>query len=564
MITSTKNTMCVAALFLLCFIVAYCAGMRLLAVAILIACITCTIAFLLRDNMKEHFGDMPRKDWIYDYVDGVYCILLTKRKQRVNNAMAFFNGINVKPTYIDAIDKNMNLDIDSMLNDCTHNGVCKLIPKYTLTRGEIACYVSHLKALRTFLEDVRPDGKRCETCIVCEDDVKPIESGSLPMLVNKFVAVMNETKGVPWNVINLGPCITWCDARRAVDNSAVVYDGELSSSKCSHFIVVNRAGAQTILDNAFPIFNIPYDVKLNVLARQGRIKMLEADVPIVSQNRERLRSELDHDDELVHCVSVNHPKNEYLVFGSIGDQSKWFENGQWGGNDRLYDLYIAYYGSDVTKIVLSSMTADRFFEMKGGKFQNLYALYQAKPEFFNGYKYIAVLDDDIDISSTEINIMFQIAEKLDLWICQPSFTDDSKISHDITRHENGISVAYTNLIEMNCPFFNASKLFQVLNSDKNDGTLYGYGTDYMYQDILGDSDKKYAIIHSVQCRNPEDHEKPDGREILKLASQETRVGQWNAYAQRFNLNSKIVPTVHSCVEDGTGLPMPSYCVKAHE
>lgn len=530
--------------------------MLTIVLVVLVICAVLGVAYLMRGRLREHFGLAPRQGWLYDLVDGVYCVTLTRRDERMSNARDFFASINVTPTYIDAIDRKHDLDLPNLMTDCDATGVCKLMPAFTLSGGEVACYLSHLKALRTFLDD-RRNGRPCRLAVICEDDVKPVGPDDLQAVVNKMQAVMREAAAVDWNVINMGPCLSWCEARGVLGGgAATAFDGERSSSKCSHFIVVNRAGAEAILAHAFPIFNIPYDVKLNILARQHRIRMLEADVPLFTQNRERLKSELNHDDRLVHCGFVTPPARDYLVFSSVGNQSRWYD--EWATPHRTYDIFVSYYGDDATRMQVSAMSADRLNVTSGGKFQNLYAWYHGKPELFGGYRYIAVLDDDIQMSGADIDRMFATADKLDLWVSQPSFSDDSKVSHEITKHEQGVSVAYTNFIEMNCPFFKADKLFEVLNSDKNDGTLFGYGTDFMYQDILGADATKYAVVHSVQCRNPRDNEKPDGREILKLASQDARVSQWESYRSRFGLRD-VTPTVHSCVDDGSGLPMPGYC-----
>ena len=551
------------AFFAVCFLVAYYCGYAALAAAMLVTFMLAIVAYMMRDNLAEHFGDAPRGGWLYDHVDGIYCITLTRRPERVANAKEFFESINTKPTYVRAVDKKFDLDVLHLLGDCSPDGTCKLMPKFALSHGEVACYMSHLKALRTFLDDKRPDGKPCQTCIVCEDDVRPVEQAALPTFMAKMAAVVKEVKGVTWNVVNLGPCLSYCAARKPIAGASDVYDGASSSSKCSHFIMVNRAGAEAILENAFPIYNIPYDVKLNVLARQRVITMLETDEPLITQNRGRVKSELDHDDRLLHCVDVAPPRRKWLVFTSAGNQTRWYDPDMWGGADREYDVFVAFYGSDADRRAMSKLHADRFAVMTGGKFQNLFAWYHAKPEFFEGYQYVAVLDDDIEISTPDLNRMFRIASDRDLWVCQPSFSDDSKISFPITRHEDGVALAYTNFVEMNCPFFRADKLFEFLNSPRNDGTLYGYGTDYLYMDVLsgggagGSHDgRKFAVVHSVTCKNPRDDEKVDGREILKLASQDMRRLQWEQYAARRDLPDHVDAAVSCAVVVAPGATGP--------
>lgn len=518
---------------------------------------TVGVVYSLRVGMVEHFGDAPKMNWMYDLVDNVYCITLKNRTSRVANAHAFFESVRVKPTYISALDKKY-LDVAGLVNDCDAKGVCKLVQGFSLSYGEVACYLSHLKTLRTFLEDKRPDGKPCQTCIICEDDVKPIEAEYLPVLMKKLTHVIHQVADIKWHVVNMGPCLSWCDAREQLQSVTDLYNGERSSSKCSHFILVNREGAQAILDKAFPIYRIPYDVKLNILARQNEIIMLETDAPLISQNREEVKSELHHEDRLITCVKASQPKRPFLLFTSAGDQTHWYD--MWAGKERTYDIMVTFYGDNSTKSELSREHADRFVSMKGSKFQNLYMLYHAHPEFFNGYKYIAVFDDDIELSTLDMNRLFEIAQRNNLWVCQPSFTHDSKISHDITQFSDGLEMVFSNFVEMNAPVFQADRLFEFLNHRKNDGNLFGYGTDHLYMHVLGEPAKlRYAIVHSVQARNPRDDEKPDGREILKLASQNERVEQWKHYSKLHGIGYDDKPKAIKCVTNGDKAKPPQYC-----
>jgi hypothetical protein len=505
-------------------------------------------------------GFDPSSKWIDMVADVVYCIVLNRRSARVQNVKEFFAGLHVDPVYVNAIDKNHDLNIDDLINDCDETGACKLMPKYTLSAGEVGCYLSHLKALRTFLDGKKRDGGPLQTCIICEDDVKPVGGEELPKVIQKLMTVAREAKDLDWDFINMGPCHSWCDAR--LRKSSILWDGKMSSAVCSHFIMVNRRGAERILANAFPIFNLPYDVKVNALARQGIINYFETSDIVVTQNRNSIKSELGHDNEMRHCEKVWPPRRKNLIFSSVGDNSRWYTENMWTGQDRTFDIIVAFYGSDANQMTISQMNSDRLISIKGSKFQNLYRCYNSWPQYFMQYEYIAVLDDDIQMSTPDINRMFELTKAMGLWISQPSFTPDSKVSHDITKNEPALKLAYTNFVEMNCPFFEAKRLFDVLNSPKNDGTMMGYGFDHLYMDILGsNAGNKFAVIHDVKCRNPHDAEKPDGREILKLASQDTRVRQWEKLAKRWNIDPAPSVKAASCVlsNDATPQTIPEYC-----
>eukprot|EP00798_Chlamydomonas_sp_ICE-L_P019603 gene19603-26286_t len=100
---------------------------------------------------------------------------------------------------------------------------------------------------------------------------------------------------------------------------------------------------------------------------------------------------------------------------------------------------------------------------------------------------------------------------------------------------------------MNAPIFRADKLKMFLEHKDNDGSLIGYGTDFLYHHCIGKGHKdKFAVIHSIECRNPKDEERKDGREINKIANQATRVSQWKSYQDKYMI-SVFAPTVHMAI-----------------
>ena len=94
-------------------------------------------------------------------IPNLYCINLKHRNDRKNKMIERFKNRNIydKIIFIDAVNKNSDIikyyantygDFDS------------------INRGEYACFASHLKALKVYLENI--DDKN-ETAIICEDDV---------------------------------------------------------------------------------------------------------------------------------------------------------------------------------------------------------------------------------------------------------------------------------------------------------------------------------------------------------------------------------------------------------
>ena len=204
-----------------------------------------------------------------------------------------------------------------------------------------------------------------------------------------------------------------------------------------------------------------------------------------------------------------------------------------------YDLYVIYYGNNDTNYAKYKDCVKFIEKRKGSKFQNFKYFYDKYPDVIKQYDYFFILDDDITINVAGINKMFEIAQSYKLSICGPSFLPGSKISHDVTKHNPALKLAYTNFVEVNTPLFSKAaleKLMKVLPPE-----LIGWGIDYLYIWLNGVNKKKdYAIVHCVKCMNPKDEAKPiKRRELTLITNCPTRSTIWKAFATKIGCPAQI-------------------------
>lgn len=195
--------------------------------------------------------------------------------------------------------------------------------------------------------------------------------------------------------------------------------------------------------------------------------------------------------------SCNSQKN--LLFSSIGDN---FDYTKWNDKNKNYDIVYVYYGNNNNKFNIYKNNCNFIIKHKGSKFQNLYYFYVNYKFVLNNYDYIFVLDDDILISPNDINTMFHISKKYNLFISGPSFkhSSNNKISWKININKPNNTLRFTNFVEVNTPLFKKTCLFNYLKYHNND--LLGWGIDFLYHMFNGMYKNKYAIIDLVQCINP--------------------------------------------------------------
>lgn len=210
---------------------------------------------------------------------------------------------------------------------------------------------------------------------------------------------------------------------------------------------------------------------------------------------------------------------ENLLFTSAGDNTKFYD--LWCSEDRNYDIFICYYGDDVENKYQEY--SDHYLKRKGSKMQNFHHVWNTYDDvLIKNYKNYYIVDDDIIISTNEINELFNLLMELNAWILQPSFSFKSQVSHGITKQKKDSKYRYTNFIEINTPFFSNYAITECMKV--YDPILTGYGIDILFMWTLGtDKEDKYVIVDYISCVNPVRHKK----EIDKLEIVSTRIENWN-------------------------------------
>jgi hypothetical protein len=219
---------------------------------------------------------------------------------------------------------------------------------------------------------------------------------------------------------------------------------------------------------------------------------------------------------------------ENILFTSAGDNTSFYN--LWCSENRNYDIFTCYYGDSKTDKYKDY--SDFYLKRKGSKIQNFHHVWNANIGNIQSYKRFYIVDDDIIISTNEINELFRLLEELNVWILQPSFSTTSKISHDITRQVEGNKYRFTNFVEINTPFFSNYAIAKCMKS--HDVRLI-YGEDALFIHTLGvEEENKYVIVDYISCINPERKE----REINRLPYEQGRMN-WRKFQKRFKLEKII-------------------------
>jgi len=233
---------------------------------------------------------------------------------------------------------------------------------------------------------------------------------------------------------------------------------------------------------------------------------------------------------------------DYLLFSSIGDNyDKAFKSWYCSKEDRNYDIIFIYYGTNQERVFELENYCDILREKKGSKFQNLVNFYDELS--INQYKYVWVVDDDIELKFNEINKMFDFINQKKYFLCQPSMHPKGQNSFYLNVNKFGKPIHWihhTNFIEVGCPILDKEHLEETVNILKNiDNKLTAYGIDVIWQYYFFKPKKYFQVLLNFIVYNPHPHDKKNkSRECLKMGSNEERKNQSQEILENLNINYK--------------------------
>jgi hypothetical protein len=200
--------------------------------------------------------------------------------------------------------------------------------------------------------------------------------------------------------------------------------------------------------------------------------------------------------------------NKNLIISAVGDDSFHKE---WINGNPEFDLILKYYGNN--NDIFSDYTKDALMcvKQKGQKFPLIKAFINDNFELVSKYEYIWLPDDDISISTDNLNNIFTIAKEYNFCICQPSvISTDGKVSHDITRPRKGLKLRFTDFVEVMMPLFDIKTLLSLY--DDFSLSESGWGLDASWSHRLNYPINKIGIIDKISAL----HTKPAGSDYSRF------------------------------------------------
>jgi hypothetical protein len=184
-----------------------------------------------------------------------------------------------------------------------------------------------------------------------------------------------------------------------------------------------------------------------------------------------------------------------LIFSAVGDKSfhkKWLDKNQ------DFDVMLVYYGNNAEISNDYQKDCNYFFQEKtNSKFAILQKILIENLDIFNKYDYVWVPDDDLDISYKDIETLFSMAEEHNLWICQPSITEN--ITMNFVKNKPGSVIRFVSFVEQMAPLFKRDILLYL--GSTFDATESLWGVEHVWNALLKSPKDKIAIIDKVSAKH---------------------------------------------------------------
>ena len=205
-------------------------------------------------------------------------------------------------------------------------------------------------------------------------------------------------------------------------------------------------------------------------------------------------------------------KYKNLIIICAGDNSL-HKKKKWFSKSRKYVLCINYFGDDKKVYNDYKKNSDIFIASKGPKWviiRNILLNKTINQKLLRLFDYIALPDDDLDITVSKWNKIFKIGEEYKLNLFQPALIDNGR-EYITKSHENLIvrpecKLRYTNFVEIMAPIFSKKTLHKSLKILCDKYIKSGWGVDFVIAERILNF-KKIAVIDSV----PMTHTRPRGK-----------------------------------------------------
>lgn len=158
-----------------------------------------------------------------------------------------------------------------------------------------------------------------------------------------------------------------------------------------------------------------------------------------------------------------------------------------------FDLHLMVYDDSFDKF---RNDTDYVVCQQGYKMDMAYNYIESHSWFLDEYEYVFLVDDDIRMTASSVNKLFDVMKDYNLKIAQPALTF-SYGTYDITMHDPTCILRYTDFVEMMMPCFSRDALLKVLPTFKE--KVRWQGIEFHWPLLISTNHKDMAVIDEVSA-----------------------------------------------------------------
>lgn len=189
-----------------------------------------------------------------------------------------------------------------------------------------------------------------------------------------------------------------------------------------------------------------------------------------------------------------------IVIAPCGNKSYLFKD-SWlrQKEEKEFDICLLFYHEQINNPGLYG-EIDFFYHLKGFKYHMLYRLFtEIHPEWLDEYDYFYFLDDDIELDTRQINMMFTLSRVFDARISQAALTQDSFCSWRMFKKQENSFCRFVGQIEVMAPLFDRDALKLCLSSFIANRS--SWGMDSVWSKILGYPKDKLLVFDTISMKH---------------------------------------------------------------
>jgi hypothetical protein len=185
-----------------------------------------------------------------------------------------------------------------------------------------------------------------------------------------------------------------------------------------------------------------------------------------------------------------------LLITTIGNDNHL---GEWLNGERNFDVAIVNYDKhteDYKRINICKY----YNTFSTFKYPGIVKVFAQEPDLLR-YDYYWMPDEDVSLSTEEINKLFRKMDQFKIDLGQPSIekSNVSFPSWDQFTHRGNTDIIYATFIEIMCPCFSHGALMKCLETFKKSKS--GWGLDIVWPHLIGDNKNNIAIFNSIVAKH---------------------------------------------------------------